>query len=82
MQQGRILRIGAHWSDSIPFDMMTWEHLLSETPQGANVDKFVSVQTRLSRRIEVGDYVIKKKGITNHVSLRDQKTGQEIKEYT
>ncbi len=76
--QGEVLKIETRWYDHIPFEFLTWEHLMIETPQGKTIDKFVSKTNRLSSRITSGDYVIKPKGFNHPVRCRDKKTTQEI----
>jgi hypothetical protein len=78
--EGRVLRIETRWYDHIPFDFMTWEHLVIETPEGEIIDRLVSMEIRFSNHIQPGDYVIKSKGFRNAVRPRDKKTTQELLE--
>ena len=78
--EGRVLKIETRWYDHIPFEFVTWEHLVIETPDGKTIDKLISMEIRLPNRIETGDYVIKGRGFRNTVRFRDNKTNQEILE--
>ena len=78
--EGRVLKIETRWYDHIPFEFMTWEHLVIETPDGKIIDRLVSMEIRFPSRIQTGDYVIKEKGFRNTVRPRDKKTTQELLE--
>ena len=76
--EGRVLKIETRWYDHIPFEFVTWEHLVIETSNGKIVDKFISPETLIPSRIRAGDYVIKGKGFGNTVRARDKKTTREL----
>ena len=46
------------------------EHLTIRTPDGKMIDRVVPMQHRVMAGIGVGDYVVKKRGFSHHVSLR------------
>jgi hypothetical protein len=78
--QGRVLNIETRWADYVTGELVHWEHLIIETPEGETVDKLLSFERRVTSRIKKGDYVVKKRGFFNRVRPRDKKTTQEMLE--
>jgi len=78
--EGEVVAIKRSWTDWFLLESNDQEHLVIRTPAGNTVDRVVSLQTRSLQRIEVGDYVVKDKGIRNHAKPRGKRTTQEIRE--
>ena len=78
--EGDVIAITRSWMDWLVLEGNDQEHLIIRTPPGNTIDRVVSIQTRSLQRIEVGDYVVKSKGIRKKVRPRDKMTTQEIRQ--
>jgi hypothetical protein len=77
---GEVIAITRSWTDWLVFEHDDQEHLVIRTPDGDTIDRIVSMQTRSLQRIEVGDYVVKDRGMSRKVRPRDKMTVQEIRD--
>ncbi|MFC1766737.1 hypothetical protein ACFL6U_32265 [Planctomycetota bacterium] len=60
--EGTVVAVERHWLDHVGLESGDWEHLIIDTPDGRNIDKYVSIQQRVLQHIHVGDRVVKKRG--------------------
>jgi hypothetical protein len=78
--EGEVVAIARSWIDWLVLEGNDQEHMIIRTPAGDTIDRVVSIQTRSLQRIEVGDYVVKSRGIRRKVRPRDKMTTQEIRQ--
>ena len=65
--EGEVTAITTSWVDWMVFDIGDWEHLQIRTPEGAVIDRRISMEHRIRQCITVGDYVVKPRGFGNRV---------------
>lgn len=76
--EGEVVAIKTSWLDWFLFESGNQERLIIQTPDNRTINRMVSQQIRVLHRIEVDDYIIKKRGFSKHVRPRDKRTAPEL----
>lgn len=76
--EGTVTGIRTSWVDHVTLDFTPVKRLVITTDDGRTIEKMVTIENMASARIEVGDRVVKERGISHHAQVPGKPTVQEM----